>query len=192
MTEKDLLNGNLDKLYQEGYALSEDETQYLSSWGSLAMQIREAEESLNLSIKFGKKRPFGKFEEFILANALYKNSILAYAKCFSNSGKGKISLDSNQVYANSSKHKEIHDKLMGIRNEYVAHNDNNDFELAIVLQKQEKDRIIISNTVSYNTPVDDFNQYLELFKYCSIYIINQVNKKADKLEKRLGKRIDFR
>jgi hypothetical protein len=191
MTEKDLINGNLDKLFEKGYVLNEDETQYLSSWGSLAMQIREAEESLILSEKFGEKRPFEKFEEFVLANALYKNSVLAYAKCFSSSGKGKISLDAKQVYSNNSRLKEIHVELMDVRNKYVAHSDSSDFELAVVLQKQEEDRIVLSNTVSYSTPVGDFKLYFELFDYCSNYIIERVNSKADKLERRLGKKIIF-
>ncbi|MBP0902263.1 hypothetical protein ACFSKN_17250 [Mariniflexile gromovii] len=61
------------------------------------MQIREARESLLFSKKFGNKKTFENFEEFVLANAMFKNSILSYAKCFSSSGTGKISIDANEI-----------------------------------------------------------------------------------------------
>gem|GEM_PF-6182386 len=191
MSKEDDLNGNLDKLFANGFVISDDETKYLSSWGAISMQILEAKECLNFSKKFGDKKPFEKFEDFVLANAMFKNSILSYAKCFSSSGIGKISIDANEIFKNNSSLRKVHDDLMDIRNKYIAHNDNNDFEFAVVLQKKVENAVILSHTVTYKTPINDFDKYFELFEYCSNFIINQVNKKADKIEKRLGINIRF-
>jgi hypothetical protein len=191
MSKNDPVNGNLNKLFAEGFVISDDETKYLSAWGTLSMQILEAKESLTLSKKFGDKKTFEKFEEFVLANAMFKNSILSYAKCFSSSGTGKISIDANEIFKNNPTFRTLHNKLMEMRNKYIAHNDNNDFEFAMVLQKKEANEITLSHTVTYETPVADFEKYFKLFDYCTNFIIEQVNKKADKIEKRLGTKIKF-
>lgn len=191
MPNKDIFNGNLNQLFEKGFVISDDETKHLSSWGTLSLQILEAKESLMYSKKFGNKKVYEKFEEFVLANAMFKNSILSYAKCFSRSGKGKISIDANEIFKNNPTHRKLHDNLMEMRNKYIAHNDNNDFECSVVLQKKEEKEITLSQTVTYITPVADFEKYFQLFDYCSNFIIVQVNKKADKIEKRLGTKIKF-
>jgi hypothetical protein len=188
---KDELSENLKSLIDKNFAISEDETKYLNSWTNLAMQILEAQHSLEFSKTFSEKYLFDKFEEFVLSNGMFKNSILSYAKCFSSSGTGKVSLDPKDVFKNEPKLKEIHTNLMYMRNEYIAHNGNSDFELAIVFQKKAENEITLSQTITYKAPVSDYEKFFSLFEHCSNYIVEKVNKKADKMEERLGTKIKF-
>lgn len=67
------------------------------------MQILEAEHSLRFANTFNEKHPFDNFEEFVLADGMFKNSFLSYAKCFSSTGSGKVSLDAKEVFKNEPK-----------------------------------------------------------------------------------------
>jgi hypothetical protein len=188
---KEELTENLKSFTDKNFVISEDETKYLNSWTNLAMQILEAQHSLQFSKIFNEKHPFEKFEEFVLSHVMFKNSVLSYAKCFSSSGSGKVSLDVKDVFKNEPKLKEIHLSLMDIRNEYIAHNGNSDFELAIVLQKKVENEITLSQSTTYKARVSDYEKFFDLFEHCSNYIVEKVNKKADKMEERLGVKIKF-
>ena len=122
---------------------------------------------------------------------MFKNSILSYAKCFSSSGGGKVSLDAREVFKNEPELKENHFALMDMRNEYIAHNGNSDFELAIVFQKKVEDEIVLSQTITFKSPVGKYEKFFDLFDHCTNYIIEKVNKKVDKLEHKLGVKIRF-
>jgi len=188
---KEELSENLKSLSDKGFSISEDETHYLNSWTNLSMQILEAEHSLKFANKFNEKKPFSNFEEFVLAHGMFKNSVLSYAKCFSSSGNGKVSLDPKEVFKNEPKLKEIHSALMDMRNEYIAHNGNSDFELAVVFQKKMEDEIVLSQTITFKSPVGEYEKYFDLFDHCTKYIIVKVNKKVDKLENKFGVKIKF-
>ena len=189
--QKEDLTENLKSLTDKNFVISEDETKYLNSWTNLAMQILEAHHSLEFSKTFNEKYSFDKFEEFVLSHGMFKNSILSYAKCFSSSGTGKVSLDPKDVFKNEPKLKEMHLDLMDMRNEYIAHNGNSDFELAIVFQKKGEDEITLSQTITYKEPMSDYEKIFGLFEHCSNYIVQKVNKKADKMEERLDVKIKF-
>lgn len=188
---KEQLSENLKSFTDKNFVISEDETKYLSSWTNLAMQLLEAQHSLQFAKTFNEKHPFNKFEEFVLFHGMFKNSILSYAKCFSSAGIGKVSLDVKEVFKNEPKLKEIHLVLMDMRNEYIAHNGNSDFELAIVFQKKVKDEITLSQTITYKSPVSDYEKFFNLFEHCSNYIVEKVNKKADKIEEKFRVKIKF-
>ena len=189
--EKEDLKGNLENITSEKFVFSEDETKYLNSWTNLSMQILEAEHSLKFALKFNEVEPFDKFEDFVLAHGMFKNSILSYAKCFSSSGKGKVSLDANDVFKMDVELRKIHDALMDMRNGYIAHNGNSDFELAIVLQKKVDNEMTLSQTITFKTPVGDYEKFFQLFDHCTNYIVEKVNHKVDKLESKFGLKIKF-
>ena len=183
---------NLQSLLSENFTINNSETQSLAAWTTLSMQILEAEKSLQFSEKFKREDEFSNYEDFVLSHALFKNGILAYAKCFSTSGKGKVSLDAKQLFKDHPELKTIHESIMEIRNTYVAHNDDNNYEMAIVLSKEENDEIILSQTITFRNPIANYSKYYELFDFCSESLVLKINGKADKIEKRIGKKIKFK
>ncbi|OIV41725.1 hypothetical protein [Flavobacterium johnsoniae] len=185
------LSENLKSFTDNNFIISEDETQYLNSWTNLSMQILEAEHSLRHAKSFNEKHPLDNFEEFVLAHGMFKNSILSYAKCFSSSGPGKVSLDANAVFKDEPLLNEIHCALMDMRNEYIAHNGKSDFELALIFQKKTENEITLRQTITFKSPSGDYEKYFNLFDHCTNYIIQKVNKKLDKLQERLGIKINF-
>lgn len=189
--QKEDLTENLKSLTDQNFVISEDETQYLKSWTNLSMQILEAEHSLRFANTFNEKHPFDNFEEFVLAHGMFKNSVLSYAKCFSSSGSGKVSLDAKEIFKNEPKLKEIHFALMEMRNEYIAHNGNSDFELAIVFQKKVEKEITLRQTITFKSPNGEYEKFFDLFEHCTNYVIEKVNKKLDKLEDKFGMKIKF-
>lgn len=81
----------------ENFSIASDDFERLNGWTEIAMQLLEAKNSLNISKKSKEFKNLTPQEELTLANGMFKNFILAYSKCFSSSGKNKISLDANDI-----------------------------------------------------------------------------------------------
>lgn len=87
--------------------------------------------------------------------------------------------------------KEIHFAVMEMRNEYIAHNGNSDFELAIVFQKKGEKEITLRQTRTFKSPNGEYEKFFDLFEHCTNYVIDKVNKKLDTLEDKFGVKIKF-
>lgn len=122
---------------------------------------------------------------------MYRNFILSYSKCYSSSGKGRISLDASDIFKDNSKLEVIHKQILEIRNKHVAHNDESSFDIAINLILQNDKIIKLANTYTISTPINEFDAYLEALEYCELQVITKINKKLDKIEKRIGKKIEL-
>lgn len=155
------------------------------------MFLVEARMSLELSETYNKNQKFTETEDMILAHGMFKNFILSYAKCFASSGKGKITLDSNEIFSLRKDLKTIHDKIISIRNTYVAHNDDNDYDITISLTKENEHEIILAQTYTVITPLSDFRSFKEALDYCEEQVIMKFNKKVDKIQAKIGKCINF-
>ncbi|WP_336731548.1 hypothetical protein [Chryseobacterium sp. VD8] len=187
-----LINIKDSNIFNE-FSISNDDFKKLSGWTIIAMFLVESRNSLLLIEKSKKINDFTHIEEITFSNGLFKNSILSYCKCFSSSGKGQISLDAKNIYANRNDLLEIHQNMMEIRNKYIAHNDNeNGFDIAISYTSENNNEIIFSQTYTFVIPYENFKKFTETIQYCEEQLIIRFNKKIDKLEKEIGKKIIFK
>src|SRR5690554_5380735 len=143
---------NLSKSDLNGLVPDNAELSLLNSWNYILMFLFEAKTSFSIMRKLFEKDSFENIEEAVLANGMYRNFILSYSKCYSSSGKGRISLDANDIYKAKPELKDIHNQILEIRNKYAAHNDESSFDIAINVTSQDDKKIELANTYTTSTP----------------------------------------
>ncbi len=183
---------NLQGTDLKDYSLTNEDLNILSGWTYIAMFLVEAKTSLLLSENKNKEGKFTEMEQVILANGMFKNFILSYSKCFSSSGKEKISLDAKEIFSKRPDLLVTHEKILQARNTHVAHNDENDFEVSISMTSENNNEIILAQTYTIMTPLSDFKSFSETVEFCEEQVILKFNKKVDKIQTRLGKKISFK
>lgn len=186
------LNGieeHFKTLQENGYVLNDTRFQYLKRYNYLLMQLHDARISLELSERSNKYETKGAIEEVILQQALFRNSVMNYSKCFSASGKGMVSLDKKKVFKNNSHLLAIHEKVMQIRNKFVAHNDNSGIDVANIAVKEDESIFSIKHLYSMATPLNEYKFYQMLFEHCESHLIKIINCHLNSLEESYGKSI---
>ena len=183
---------NLQGTDLKDYSLTNEDLNILSGWTYIAMFLVEAKTSLLLSENKNKEGMFTEMEQVVLANGMFKNFILSYSKCFSSSGNGKISLDAKEIFSKRPDLLVTHEKLLQARNTYVAHNDENNFEVSILMTSENKNEIILAQTYTIMMPLSDFKSFSETVEFCEEQVVLKFNKKIDKIQVKLGKSISFR
>ncbi|KQS93012.1 hypothetical protein [Chryseobacterium sp. Leaf394] len=179
-------------LLKEYFSIAESDFEKLNGWTIIGIQLVEAKTSLELCEKIKEWKNLSQIEEIVLSNGIFKNFILNYSKCFSSSGKNRISLDANDIYSQKLDLKKIHTEILEIRNKYVAHNDDeNGYDIALALTAENQKEIKLAQTYTLLIPYGSFNLFKETIEYSEKKIILKVNKIADKLEKKIGKKIIF-
>ena len=182
---------NISKTDLKDFLPDNAELGLLKSWNYILMFIFESKTSFSIMRKIFEKENYENIEEVILAQGMYRNFILSYSKCYSSSGKGRISLDASDIFKDNSKLEVIHKQILEIRNKHVAHNDESSFDIAINLISQNDKIVKLANTYTISTPINEFDAYLEALEYCELQVITKINEKLDKIEKRIGKKIEL-
>lgn len=183
---------NLQGTHLKSFSIANEDLNILSGWTYIGMYLVEAKTSLNLSENYNRKEKFTEIEDITLAHGMFKNFVLSYAKCFSSSGKGKISLDSNEIFTSRQDLKVNHEKIIKTRNTYVAHNDDNEYDISIAMTFEGKNEITLAQTYTIRTPLSDYKAFRETVEYCEEQVIIKFNKKIDKIQTRFGKNIIFK
>lgn len=183
---------NLQGTHLNSFSIANEDLNILIGWTYIGMYLVEAKTSLNLSENYNRKEKFTEIEDITLAHGMFKNFVLSYAKCFSSSGKGKISLDCNEIFTSRQDLKVNHEKIIKTRNTYVAHNDDNEYDISIAMTLEGQNEITLAQTYTIRTPLSDYKAFRETVEYCEKQVIIKFNKKIDKIQTRIGKNIIFK
>lgn len=157
---------NLQGTDLKEYFLTKTDLNILSGRTYIAMYLIEAKMSLLLSKNKNKEEKFTKIEQVILANEMFKNFILSYSKCFSSSGNEKLLLDAKEIFSKRPDLLFFQEKILQVRKTYVAHNDENDFEVSISMTSENNNEIVLVQTYTIMTPLSDFNSFSETVEFC--------------------------
>lgn len=123
-------------------------------------------------ITFDSQRRYSKF--------LYKAFIITYGKCFASGEKRGISLKAKKVFKDNEQLLQRHNKIIEMRNKYVAHADSGVYEgsevyLAFCGDQKE----IFAPTQKYSHPVGEF---LIEDEDLVIYVYEYINKQITKVD----------
>lgn len=119
--------------------------------------------------------------------SFYDAMLVSYGSCFNQCGKGVKKLEKN-IFNGNDYLKEIHIKLIKIRNELVAHNGWSEL-LELSLNEEKKGSIIkLKFNVEIIIPtIEGLDQYIEVMRFLYDYltrnndlIIENINKKIEK------------
>jgi hypothetical protein len=180
---------HLKPLEAEGYVLADARFDRLNGWTYLGMLLHEARQSIDLSAKCNAMATLDTMEQVLLSQALFRNVIIGYGKCYASAAAGKVMLDRNSVFKGQDALKAKHDRMIFIRNSFAAHNGENDVDTATMAVKEDSEEILIRHTYTLGTPLNEYDDYRQVLDHVQEYVILAMNKYLDRLEKDLGKRI---
>lgn len=190
MTERDFFDGwddHLKPLKDEGYIFDDPRFLHVQAWSMLLMHVHDALLSLKLLEKTSKYENGGSVEELTLQQALLRNSVMNYAKCFSQSGTGRKTLDKNSIFKDSPSLLDTHERVMLLRNKFFAHSDSSGIDFACLATKEKEDRILIKQLYTIKIPLDEISGYETLYSYCGSQIKTRIDKALDSAESKAGK-----
>lgn len=164
----------------------------LNRWTFLMMQVFECKTYIELAQKNNSVHTESSLNEVLTQQALFRSAILAYAKCFSDSGKNRTSLDKKRVFLGRPDLMEVHERLMHLRNKFAAHNDVSGLDEATIHVVEYDDEFIVRNLYAIANPLHEYTQYQQAFFVLEEFIVVQLNKAIDSLQKKLGKKINVR
>lgn len=168
----------------------------IEGWNYLGFFVLHAMNSIQLAKKFNDDKAYDSYQQVTITQSLFKDSVMSYCKCFSSSEKPRIKIDINAIVkdfssSDKAKYKKMHDRVLLVRNKYVAHNLENDFEISVVAVKQEGNKIVVKPSFTLATPINEFDAFFEQYALVSNYLILKINKILDKVSIDKGVEVSF-
>ena len=171
----------------EGFALNPSGFERLILWNHLLLNCVSASESFR-RLQLREVR-LGKFDDVVDAQALFVAGIMAYGRCFSQSGPGIPTLDPKQVYKGSDDGMRVHRRMIELRNTVAAHSDVSELARFTLAVREEEDRLVIRHLATTAMPINDLHDFREAVEHTAHFVTISINKLLDHLSKKLGKRI---
>jgi hypothetical protein len=116
----------------------------------------------------------------LLVKALWKNAVISYGKIFAKSDDGFTSLE--KLDCISEKYEKIHDKLISLRNSFIAHRGYNEVENSMLLtyEKRENGLISFEYTIPTAIQVGHLISEIDIVKELILELSKLVEKKLHK------------
>jgi len=173
----------------EGYTLDPPGFERLSSWTHMLMHLVNA----RTNFEWVRDHPveLGEMENSLRQQAFFVAGIMAYCRCYASSGSGIQTLDAKKVYEGSDDGKQVHKRLIGLRNSIAAHTDASDIVRLTLAVKEEPDRLVIRHLWTMAVPVNEIADFLEAVAHTEHFVTVSLNKYLNRLEKDRGKTIEL-
>lgn len=172
----------------EGFTLDPSGFERLSSWTHLLMHLVNAR--TNFEWVRDHSVELGEMENSLRQQAFFVAGIMAYCRCYASSGSGIPMLDAKKVYEGSDG-KQVHDRLIELRNSIAAHTDASDIIRLTLAVKDEPERLVVRHLWTMAVPVDEIADFLEAVAHTEHFVTVSLNKYLDRLEKDHGKAIEL-
>jgi hypothetical protein len=173
----------------EGFALDPPGFERLSSWTHMLMHLVNA----RTTFEWVRDHPvaLGELENSLRQQAFFVAAIMAYCRCYASSGAGIPMLDAKKVYEGSDDGKQVHERLIGLRNSVAAHTDASDIVRLTLAVKEEPERLVIRHLWTMAVPVNEIEGFLEAVAHTEHFATISLNKYLNRLEKDRGKTIEL-
>ncbi|WP_148293665.1 hypothetical protein [Azospirillum sp. B4] len=173
----------------EGFALDPPGFERLSLWTHLLMHLVNA----RTNFEWVRDHPveLGEMENSLRQQAFFVAGILAYCRCYASSGSGIPMLDAKKVFEGSDDGKQVHERLIALRNSIAAHTDASDIVRLTLAVKDEPGRLIIRHLWTMAVPVDEIDDFLEAVAHTEHFVTVSLNKYLNRLEKERSKTIEL-
>jgi len=128
-------------------------------------------------------------ESALIRKALYTSLVITYGKCFASANGRRLKLDKSAVFNKETDDlKLLHEQLIEVRNEYIAHGGSTDLEsssVSLVFHPDLTNKVppIISIDSYYVNSLSksSFQKYQKLIIYLNDFVINKMNKLYEKV-----------
>lgn len=173
----------------EGFTLDPPGFERLSSWTHMLMHLVNA----RTNFEWVRDHPaeLGELENSLRQQAFFVAGIMAYCRCYASSGSGIPMLDAKKVYEGSDEGKQVHERLIGLRNSIAAHTDASDIVRLTLAVKEEPERLVIRHLWTMAVPVNEIADFLEAVAHTDHFVTISLNKYLNRLEKDRSKTIEL-
>jgi hypothetical protein len=161
----------------------------LRRWISLMQQVHEAKHYIERTEQLAHPQVMQTFDELWGVLLAFRGAIISYAKCFAKAGPGKIKLEEKYVFANKPELVDQHRRIMNLRNQYVAHSDNNEMERTSIETIDTADELVIHLQYGLSFPFDRMYELRELLKHLDGHVADGLGKHVKGIERKIGKPI---
>lgn len=159
----------------------------LRRWIFLMQQIHEAKYFIKRAEELGHPRLFVAWEPMLDFLVYFRGALNSYAKCFVSAGPDKIRLKSTEVFERDSAMLVVHERIIEIRNKYVAHSDDNEFESALVVISDTGQELLARSNYNFCFPFDRLYELRALIAKVETSIADGHMRCAVGMAKRIGK-----
>lgn len=173
----------------EGFSLDPPGYERLTQWTHVLMHCVNAKASFE---RLQSRQPqLGDLGDALESQAFFIAGVMAYGRCYAQSGAGIPTLDAKQVYKGSTDGMKVHQRLIMLRNTVAAHTDRSDLVRLTLAVREEEDRTLIRHLSTTALPLNELPDFLEAVEHTAHFVSVGLNKVLDHLGKKLGKRIDL-
>lgn len=186
----------------DNYRLPDHLANTLSSYMSMRLDIITIIDQTKLLIEYKSKEfqePSGNND--LIVRALWHAIVITYGKFYSEASKSNsATLSANEVFKNDKRGlREVHDYLIDIRNNYIAHRGDTDHEQGVVYLSIPKGQTIgtapkleyqIKLSKKASTSHERQLKNLELFEWVKKIVEDNLSKKLGKIHERFLKEYD--
>jgi hypothetical protein len=173
----------------DGFTLDPLGFERLSSWAHMLTHL------VNARANFEWVRDHldegDELENSLRQQAFFVAAIMAYCHCFASSGSGIPVLDPKRVYEGSDDGKQVHERLVDLRNSIAAHTDTSDIIRLTMAVKDEPERLVIRHLWTMAVPIDEIADFLEAVAHTEHFVTVSLNKYLGRLQKDRGKTIEL-
>lgn len=135
--------------------------------------------------------PVGSIEAAILNQALIRNGVLNYAKCFSEAGKNRTKLNAKDIFKDTPCFLLSHESVMNLRNKYYAHSEDFGVDQAHIATKENPEEIYIKTLYTLKTSIADIERMIKLFDFLGSKVIAKIDKCYIRIKSDIGKDLRF-
>ena len=189
---KKILDDHLKPYVDDGYVFDDKRFEFVNRWTYILMQLTEAKNFLELANKSSEYEDESTMNQIYLHQALFRSFVISYAKCFSTSGQGRLSLNKKDIYKNQPDNLTVHERVIDIRNKFVAHSDDSGVDVAVLGVKEMENKILIKHTYTLAQINDEYDSFSKLITTAEDTVISKVNKALDAIQKTEGKPVSFK
>jgi hypothetical protein len=161
----------------------------LHRWIPLMQQAHEARHYIRRAEELGHPELFHSVDGMLEFLLHFRGALNSYARCFVSAGRGKTRLKKESVFSATPQLLELHQKIMGLRNTYVAHCDDNEIERTGVTTTDTPSELTIRLEYNFSFPFDRLYELRELIQHLVGYIVDSHREHLASVERRIGKPI---
>jgi hypothetical protein len=100
-----------------------------------------------------------------------------------------VSLDPNRVFAEALAARLGHDRIMDLRNTFVAHNAGSDLIRTTIAVKEEPERILVRHLITLASPTNELESFAAALSQTEAFVESSLNRLLIRMESDRGKLI---
>jgi len=167
--------------------VSHDVLGQLRRWISLMQQVHEAKHYIQRTEQLAHPHLIRTFDEMWGVLLAFRGAIISYGKCFARTGSGRIKLEAKVVFAKTPNLADKHRRIMRLRNEYVAHSDDNEMESTAIEPIDTPTELVVRLDYEVSFPFDRMYELRELIKHLDGHVADGLGKHVKGIERQIGK-----